>query len=77
MSNWIKIERNSSGFATEKCLDKLIEFHNQGYPIVVVEHTQKNYQYHIIFPTDNILSWISEIERDTDFTEFIEIPPFD
>lgn len=77
MSNWIKIERDSSGLATEKCLDKLIELHDQGFPIVVIEHSKDGYQYNIIFPEDFIGDWVGEIERDTDFTEFIEIPPFD
>lgn len=77
MSNWIKIERDSSGLATEQCLDQLIELHNQGFPIVVIEHSKDGYKYNIIFPEDFIDDWVSEIERDTDFTEFIEIPLFD
>lgn len=68
---WIKIERDKDGFATEECLDMMFT----SLPIVVVEeYPDGSFLYHGICDLNSLDGWRGEIDRDVDYTHYLPIP---
>ena len=68
---WIKIERDKDGFATDECLDKICELHEQGNLIVVTDTRDDYLDYDFISPKHDIYEWRGDIERHTYYTHYL------
>lgn len=68
---WIKIERDRDGFATDECLDKICELHEQGNLIVVTDTRDDYLDYDFISPKHDIYEWRGDIERHTYYTHYL------
>ena len=71
---WIKIERDRDGFATDECLDKICELFEQGNLIILNDARKLYTEYQIIEPSHYIYEWRGEIERHTYYTHYFPIP---
>ena len=68
---WIKIDRDKNGFATEECLDKMFS----NLPIVVMFNLYDGRKvYEGISETDYVGDWRGDIDRDTNYTHYLPIP---
>lgn len=67
---WINIDRDKYGFATEECLDMMFT----SLPFVVAEqHPGCAVLYTAVCELNDLYGWRGEIERNTDFTHFLQI----
>ena len=56
--NWIKIERDKNGFATDECLDKIAYFFVEYMmPVVLAIHEENCFDYEINSPLSDIAGW--------------------
>ena len=68
---WLPIDRDENGFATEECLDKMFST----LPIVVVFNLPDGRKvYEGISETGYIDDWRGDIDRDTHYTHYLPIP---
>lgn len=68
---WIKIERDKDGFATEECLDMMFT----SLPIVVAQESPDgSILYESICILNDIYAWRGEIDRDVTYTHYLPIP---
>ena len=73
--NWIKIERDKNGFATDECLDKIAYFFVEYMmPVVIAIHEENCFDYEIISPLSDIAGWRGYIERNANITHYLPIP---
>lgn len=70
---WIKIERDKDGFATEECLRKIEDYYEREIPVAVVF---KGYEidYFVITTASNIHGWLADIHNSAKYTHYLPIP---
>lgn len=70
---WIKIERDENGSATEECLIKIEDFYEKDIPVVIA---YKNYgmDYDVITPSSDIQGWLADIHNTAKYTHYLPIP---
>lgn len=69
---WIKIDRDDSGFVTEECLDKMLS--NRPFALVYKLLDGRHVYDKIIEAADYIGDWQEEINSDVDYTHYLPIP---
>ena len=69
--NWLPINRDENGFATEECLDKI--FNN--LPCAVCSQTEGGYKYYN-FVNEYLDMWHNreDIRTNTGYTHYLPIP---
>lgn len=70
---WIKIDRDESGFATEECLSRIEEYYENYTPIVIAFD---NYcqGYAVITAASKLDAWLNSIRINTSYTHYLPIP---
>ena len=63
---WIKIERDKDGFATDECLNRMLK----NTPVALVCGNG----YEIISPEHDIAAWRGDIERGVKYTHYMVLP---
>lgn len=71
--NWIKIDRDKDGIATEEHLRKIEECYCKDIPVVIA---YENYlqDYDVITPCSRINAWLANIKREKVYTHYLPIP---
>lgn len=67
---WIKIERDKDGFATDKILSEIAKLHIQGIPIAL----RCGNTYEMLSPDHDIYAWRGDIERSMAYTHYMVLP---
>ena len=70
---WIKIDRDENGFATEKCLREIGECYEKENPVAIA---YKSYGTgcDVITPSSDIQGWLADIHNSTKYTHYLPIP---
>ena len=70
---WIKINRDENGFATEECLSKIEEYHENDIPVVIAFD---NYcqDYTVITAASILDAWLNSIRINSSYTHYLPIP---
>lgn len=70
---WIKIDRDENGFATEECLSRIEEYYENYTPIVIAFD---NYcqDYAVITAASKLDAWLNSIRINTSYTHYLPIP---
>lgn len=70
---WIKIDRDENGFATEEHLRKIEECYENNIPVVIA---YENYlqDYEVITPCSRINAWLANIKRGKVNTHYMVLP---
>lgn len=70
--NWLPIDRDENGFATEECLDKIF----QNLP-VVLHHNKMGGGYDVLNPQNESLKLylLKLIKTSNTYTHYLPIPP--
>lgn len=68
---WIKIDRDENGFATEECLDKIFE-----NPVIVFRTSIKGGTYEVAAPSGKTITsvWRQGIKTHDVYTHYLPIP---
>lgn len=68
---WIKIERDKDGFATEECINKMTD----NLPIVIVEQFNEHgiEQFYDIVTSYNIADYMGDMTIETKITHYLPI----
>jgi hypothetical protein len=70
---WIKIDRDENGFATEKCLDEMFT----SLPIVVIEEYPNRFIfYRAICDLNSLNAWRLKIYHNINYTHYLKIPRY-
>lgn len=69
---WIKIERDKDGFATEECLDKM----TRALPCVLLSQFNEHGVEHFydVATLVSIDYWMVEINTNTHYTHYLPLP---
>lgn len=70
---WLPIDRDESGFATEEHLRKIEECYKNENPVVIA---YENYlqDYEVITPCSRINAWLANIKRGKVYTHYMVLP---
>lgn len=70
---WLPIDRDENGFATDECLRKIEECYEKDIPVVIA---YKGYgiDYDVITPASYIQRWCSDIHNSAKYTHYLPIP---
>lgn len=69
---WIKIERDKDGFATEECLDKM----TRAFPFVLLSQFNEHGVEHFydVVTLNSVDYWIGDITTNTRYTHYLPLP---
>lgn len=70
---WIKIDRDENGFATEKCLSRIEEYY-ENYTPVVIAFDNYCQDYAVITAASKLDAWLNSIRINTSYTHYLPIP---
>lgn len=68
---WIKIDRDNNGFATDEALDKLYS----QLPVVIAE-TIDDVVYYYTITADNYMDWIADLSLRTRYSHYLPFNEF-
>lgn len=72
-SDWIKIERDKDGFATEECLRKIEEYYEREIAVVIAFNGY-GIDYDVITTASCIQGWLADIHNSAKYTHYLPIP---
>ena len=71
---WIKIERDENGFATEECLDRIIKLQKQGIDILLIVQMYGSSHYYTLDAPFFNQTKIKMIREEMAYTHYLPIP---
>lgn len=69
---WIKIDRDNNGFATEEALDKLYS----QLPVIISETMKEDVVHYDVITTDNYVDWSSDLSLRPRYSHYLPFVNF-